>query len=302
MKTSFVWCANLILLFLIVNNRTIQAQQIVAGVVSSSDLYTDIPDNSVNYLDSTAIDTCNLNRCLWSDVFKIDIDANGTDDFMITTQKDSSFSNGSMLFRLSVVSLNPIAQISAYSDNTNSTVGAQSTLRVASINNYGDIINSDSTYDSQSVDLAFSVYYGGSGGGESLQSWNAIGDAYIGFRLNLVDTAYGWIRVVNSFMSLTVKDYAINDPTLSSFKIGEVANDPIQIYPNPVKEQLIIEIEATTSPLSMTIYNSQGQIVEDRIFEAKQLQIDCSTYPVGIYYVRLVSENKIYNKKIVKER
>jgi hypothetical protein len=286
------------ILYLTFCNIEVQAQHIVAGVVSSSDIYTDIPDQSIDAYDSTAIDSCSFSLCIWLDTFRIDIDSNGVDDFLLISRRDSSQLSNAFLLRLDLKPLHSEAQVAAYSDTTTSSVGATSVFRTALVNNYGDSINNSLTYDLSTVVLMFSVYYGQ--GGESLLPWHNLGDAYIGVRLASVDTAYGWIRVNNFTSKLIVKDYAINDPTLSNFEIEKATDNLIRIYPNPVKEQLRIERNVSNSPLNMTIYNSAGQVMEDSIFESEQLQIDCSNYPAGIYYVRVVSKNKIYSKKFVK--
>lgn len=81
-------------------------------------------------------------------------------------------------------------------------------------------------------------------------------------------------------------------PTVVAEK-GE--NEP-RIYPNPVKDQLIIEV---SDMAELSILSISGEIIFNARVK-KQQTFDFSTYPPGIYFIRLKTADKVVTKKIVK--
>lgn len=82
----------------------------------------------------------------------------------------------------------------------------------------------------------------------------------------------------------------------------------VEIFPNPVRDYVSIKIKTSNiSNISIDILNELGQKVSSYSIEVNsgnqqtQVQeVDMSHLAKGIYYVRLMSKEKIHTKKIVK--
>ncbi|MEI8204758.1 MAG: T9SS type A sorting domain-containing protein, partial [Bacteroidota bacterium] len=74
----------------------------------------------------------------------------------------------------------------------------------------------------------------------------------------------------------------------------------INVYPNPVTNELIIEIKGNTQTIQFEISNSIGQL----IYKSKMIEktvIQTSAFPSGIYFIKLENGKIIEFKKIIKE-
>ncbi|MEP0265412.1 T9SS type A sorting domain-containing protein [Dokdonia sp.] len=99
----------------------------------------------------------------------------------------------------------------------------------------------------------------------------------------------GSLETGNLFNSL-----GINDITIS---------DSIRVYPIPVKDQILIDVNTDVNINSASLYNILGQNVG--LYEFKnypsQYRIDMSNYPSGTYYLKLnTDKEQIITKKIIK--
>jgi hypothetical protein len=75
---------------------------------------------------------------------------------------------------------------------------------------------------------------------------------------------------------------------------------PYDYYPNPAKEQLLIQFSPDVQPKQIELYDLQGRLVrtQSKAFE----NIDMSQLPVGTYTMRVTLEDgKSYTDKVVKE-
>lgn len=82
-----------------------------------------------------------------------------------------------------------------------------------------------------------------------------------------------------------------------------ISNDTLQVYPNPSKNKVSIEIENSTS-FSLKIMNQTGNDIETKLIsnlESKKLEIDISNFAIGTYYLVLTQKgiSKLY--KFIKE-
>jgi photosystem II stability/assembly factor-like uncharacterized protein len=76
---------------------------------------------------------------------------------------------------------------------------------------------------------------------------------------------------------------------------------PLLIYPNPSNNKITISSSRLTSNTLLSIFNVSGKKVIERQLTGGQTQIDISTLPQGVYFVRLQNENMVEIGKIVKE-
>ena len=74
----------------------------------------------------------------------------------------------------------------------------------------------------------------------------------------------------------------------------------VSIYPNPVRNELIIEISGDNENVGFEIYNSLGQVVSQvNVFE--KTVVKTNDFKSGIYLIKLVSGKTVICRKIVKE-
>ncbi|MBT7492793.1 MAG: T9SS type A sorting domain-containing protein, partial [Bacteroidetes bacterium] len=73
--------------------------------------------------------------------------------------------------------------------------------------------------------------------------------------------------------------------------IGENSiENSISIFPNPVKEKLFINSEIAEIE-KIDIYNSIGKLIYTEINKSKNIELDVSKYPTGVYFVRINTQN-----------
>ncbi|MFC0605625.1 T9SS type A sorting domain-containing protein [Winogradskyella pulchriflava] len=77
--------------------------------------------------------------------------------------------------------------------------------------------------------------------------------------------------------------------------------DYINIYPNPAKSVLNINISGVNEDLDYQIYNTVGQIILKGSFKTQYNKIDLSQYQSGVYFVKLSSNRQSITRKVVKE-
>ncbi len=110
-----------------------------------------------------------------------------------------------------------------------------------------------------------------------------------GYYLRLID--------VNSDNSLALNWEASNENLLSNadFEI----NDAIQIYPNPTKNRMALK---TIKPFSqIQLIDVQGRVIATVYKNSNEIEIDMNNFSDGIYLIKIISENKIETRKIIKQ-
>ena len=71
----------------------------------------------------------------------------------------------------------------------------------------------------------------------------------------------------------------------------------VSIYPNPAKEYLFIDLPGENQA-RIEIISISGQIVHTE-FISKKAQIEVSTLPEGIYFLKIMSKNQVIVEKII---
>jgi photosystem II stability/assembly factor-like uncharacterized protein/PKD repeat protein len=81
-------------------------------------------------------------------------------------------------------------------------------------------------------------------------------------------------------------------------------NSNVKIYPNPVKDELIIDWEGmNANALNITVYNTLGEMLYSEIIpqnSAYMTKIDVSEYAQGLYFVRLSDGTNVVTRKVAK--
>jgi aminopeptidase N len=70
----------------------------------------------------------------------------------------------------------------------------------------------------------------------------------------------------------------------------------IEVYPNPVANELHIQIPTNIAVEKVSLFNSIGQLV----FESTTLDFSVSTLSIGVYSVQIETDSGLFHKKIIK--
>lgn len=104
-------------------------------------------------------------------------------------------------------------------------------------------------------------------------------------------------------ITLTIDYIIIGSNCLSSSKDAVVANDAVNVYPNPAKDQLNIDLAGlnTATGASMKLFNANGTVVKEEAASSLNHTMNTTGLNKGIYMLQVSSDNKVANKKIVIE-
>jgi hypothetical protein len=76
----------------------------------------------------------------------------------------------------------------------------------------------------------------------------------------------------------------------------------LHIYPNPVNQILYIQLDSAQPGDFYTIYNINGEKVASNHISTKLTTVDFSRYSPGIYFMKVVNGDKIYNEKVIRKQ
>jgi hypothetical protein len=97
--------------------------------------------------------------------------------------------------------------------------------------------------------------------------------------------------------NMTADSILINPATTAISNLG--VNPCLSIYPNPFSEETTLEFTEEQKDCSARILDIAGRELRKVNFSGKKLIIEKNDLPAGVYFVNIVSENKmVINKKI----
>lgn len=117
----------------------------------------------------------------------------------------------------------------------------------------------------------------------------------------------GWVPGLKSFIQLRhdilisrLSELGYCFPcTVNSFYSAK--DDDFYIYPNPSKYYINLDIKYNNNiTILIEIINANGQILESKKLNSNIENIDISNYSKGIYFIKIILENSIITKKIIK--
>jgi hypothetical protein len=79
--------------------------------------------------------------------------------------------------------------------------------------------------------------------------------------------------------------WSVNQPVA----INEEQLGPISVYPNPVQDQLIVQLAGHQTSGILTVFSAEGQLIEKHLLNSPSLLIDCSHWAQGMYVLQLES-------------
>jgi hypothetical protein len=85
--------------------------------------------------------------------------------------------------------------------------------------------------------------------------------------------------------------------------ISNLSTDKIKIYPNPAKDNLIIELNGNQDlrKHTISIYNIEGQLIKQLTTKQTKTEIDIQEFSVGVYVVKVNSDKGSFVSRFVKE-
>ncbi len=92
------------------------------------------------------------------------------------------------------------------------------------------------------------------------------------------------------------------------FQVIVSANEEINLnagiifFPNPASTQLIIQTEASILPLSLSIYNSLGEMIYQSVVDDPVKIIEIDQFVPGVYQLFFKNESKYFTEKIIIQR
>ena len=83
---------------------------------------------------------------------------------------------------------------------------------------------------------------------------------------------------------------------------NRIAPDDLKIYPNPTKNTFVAELSDSNFKVGVgSVIDINGRVLSQIVFSAGQSRIsfDVSDFDAGIYFVKIATDDKVFNKKII---
>lgn len=100
--------------------------------------------------------------------------------------------------------------------------------------------------------------------------------------------------------SIYLSDFWEYTPKKTTVTINENINNSLKLFPNPVSEELVIEIDGNQSKINFEIYNSVGQLVFKGSLLNKTI-VQTGSFATGVYMIKLDNGKTFEFKKMIKE-
>lgn len=109
-----------------------------------------------------------------------------------------------------------------------------------------------------------------------------------------------WCEPIEAMLA-AINEEPVPEPPVFETTIKESL---FKIYPNPTTGLITLEITdvETSASISIQIFGMRGEAIDDaRLIGSHKYSFDLSAQPAGIYFVKVVNDEKIENAKIVKQ-
>ena len=88
---------------------------------------------------------------------------------------------------------------------------------------------------------------------------------------------------------------------ISTVGLDELSsNTTVRAYPNPMNEQVTIELQKVVANTQVTIVNVEGKVVYNNVVNTGKISVDGSTWSNGIYIVKITNEEYTKTLKLIK--
>ena len=88
------------------------------------------------------------------------------------------------------------------------------------------------------------------------------------------------------------------DNTLAAINKYELAQQNINLYPNPAKDVLNVEFEMPNEKAELKLFDVNGKLVLTQTINGKAI-IDASNFNAGVYSLSIINNEGIVNKKLI---
>lgn len=109
------------------------------------------------------------------------------------------------------------------------------------------------------------------------------------------------IKITNNAWSSVEVEEEWEDFCASLLSIPEDAERTLQIYPNPAGEKLNINFNEQVVHAKLNVINLAGKVLLTQFCESEKAQFDISSLPGGIYFLRIITNDRNSVVKFVKE-
>jgi endo-1,4-beta-D-glucanase Y len=132
---------------------------------------------------------------------------------------------------------------------------------------------------------------------DNIITWNFIDDLY---NINQPDGLYRYYDGMLYMLSLlhvsgNFKAYIPNN----ILSVNDIDIENLESYPNPVNDIYTISNKETID--AVEVVNVVGQVVLTKIYNTNTVSIDFSNFANGVYYIKVLSKNRIKNINVVKK-
>jgi hypothetical protein len=95
------------------------------------------------------------------------------------------------------------------------------------------------------------------------------------------------------------RNYIVKVTRRNQIIVENINVDKIEVYPNPAKDQLNILIDDNTKVIRIEIWDVQGQLLDTIKLNSDNTNVNISSLPTGIYFVKIVTDKTTEIKKIL---
>jgi PKD repeat protein len=165
------------------------------------------------------------------------------------------------------------------------------------------VISGDQTV----CDQEFGILYSTADNSGNTYTWEVNGGT-VASGAGTHEITVNWGNPGSGFVKVTETDAACATTT-ANFDIfiddctgvGENSNPSFSIFPNPVKDELVIRFADKTSGNRLVVINQLGQVLTDLQTDGKQqFIVNTSSFARGVYVVRIFVEGNSSERKFVK--
>ncbi len=131
---------------------------------------------------------------------------------------------------------------------------------------------------------------------------NGTGTNYVNVKWGNIGVGQLKINVADiNYLSCAVS--ATLNVNVGNIGIEDIKENRFDIYPNPAKNNLIIEFAKDKSIQNtlLSIYNIQGQLLKQLPVNQSQTEIDIHSFAAGVYFIKVNNDKETLQGKFVKE-
>ena len=104
------------------------------------------------------------------------------------------------------------------------------------------------------------------------------------------------LKALNAFRYDAVEEDENGEPTILE---NTFSTNTVQIYPNPTESMLNIDA-GEVKIVSAYLYDATGRLLRSLDVNKEKVQLNVSQYATGTYYLQVVTENEVVQRKVLK--